>query len=377
MRQPLQRTGIWLMVLLLLLPAASLAAKERTGTICGIVVDEPGHGLIRANIFLMDESGTTLLESTRTDSDGRFMFIGLFPGSYLLRAERSGYQPAQLGPLAAESGKMATAPFVLREGPEPPDAPTGGATVVPASGAAAQRPALQPARQPAPGTSPEPTGTLAETLAGTNRDALKALDRPDGLPPAEHAPAGTGGIAGDLLIASAGTEAGGDQSILMASLAGRALGPTRWAVELSRENSPSLFSSGLGGPLLWRVVRTESAAFELSSMPVSDNGTRMPEQTFRLELAERFTTGDRGTGPGVRSMAAHWNRTGTSGRELGLDLFYAAGANSGSDMTIAQPGLRSGTGDQAALLLLGGRVRGYVGLVPRTVLPLAPRLAER
>lgn len=349
MRQPLQHTGIWLMVLLLLLPAASLAAKERTGSICGIVVDESGHGLIRANVFLMDESGTTLLESTLTDSEGRFLFQGLFPDSYLLRAEKPGLRPADFGPVTAEQGKMATAPFVLRR----PD-------VAPAVDEAPGQAVLQAARQPASSTPPEPTGTLAETLGGTNRDALKALDRPGSLTPAtEESPAAAGGFGGDLLIAAAGTTASGDQSVLMASLAGRALGPTRWTVELTRENNPSLFSSGLGGPLLWRVVRTESAAFELSSMPVSDNGTRLPEQTFRLELAERFTGDDRKNGPGYRSMAAHWNRTGTGSGEMGLDLFYAAGR--GTALGHSGPGQTSllrDTEDQATLLLMGGRIRG-------------------
>lgn len=353
MRAPLHRTGTWLMVLLLLLPAANLAAKDRTGTICGIVVNKLGHGLIRADVFLMDESGTILLDSTLTDSQGRFLFHGLFPQDYQLRAERSGYQPAGLGPVTAESGKMATAPFVLRQQPEPTLVPAGGGRVVAtAIGPVTDDPAetTQPAQR-------APEGTLAETLAGTNRDALKALDRPASLDESTALARGLAnqpGLTGDLLIASGGSDATGDQSTLMASLSGRAFGPTRWTVELSRENNPSLFISGLGGPLLWRVVRTESVAFELTSMPTSDVGTRLPEQTFRLELAEQFTTGDRWGGPGVRSLAADWDRI-SDGSQMGLDLLYITGER---DLRSGQPGPYAEADDRTALLLLGGRIHG-------------------
>ncbi len=365
MRQPLQRTSIWLMVLLMLLPAATLAARERTGTICGIVVDEMGRGLIRANVFLMDESGTTLLESTLTDSEGRFQFPDLFPESYQLRAERTGFQPAGFGPLATESGQMTTAPFVLRHSAEPPSAVTDQTGVVPATSASLHQAAVRPAQRSATEESSEPEGTLAQTLAGVNRDVLKALDRPDSLIPDTgdwpvRSPGMTGqsGVSGDLMIAAVGSEAAGDQSIMMASLAGRALGPTRWTVELTRENNPSLFSSGLGGPLLWRVVRTESAAFELSSMPLSDTGTRLPEQTFRLELAEHFISGDRQNGPGFRSVAAQWELPFAGGKnELGLDLFYAAGNGEAGSTDPGRPGVQAGGADQATLLLLGGRIR--------------------
>lgn len=363
MRQPLQRTGTWLMVLLLLLPAATLAARERTGSICGIVVDKLGNGLIRANVFLMDESGTTLLDSTLTDIEGRFLFPGLFPETYQLRAERTGFQPAALGPVAAESGRMATAPFVLRHSPEPP--PSDAAGVAPVMNDSVHQASIQPARQSGLEDTPEPEGTLAETLAGVNRDALKALDRPGALipdpgdqPSRPPGMAGQTGINGDLMIAGIGSGAAGDQSILMASLAGRTLGPTRWTVELTRENNPSLFSSGLGGPLLWRVVRTESAAFELSSMPLSDIGTRLPEQTFRLELAERFTSEDPRNGPGFRSVGAEWDRTMGGGRnELGLDLFYARGSGADGSAIAERSGPAHGSRDQATLLLLGGRIR--------------------
>lgn len=364
MRQPLQRTSTLLMVLVLLLPAAALAARERTSTICGIVVDEAGRGLIRASVFLMDKSGTTLLDSTLTDSEGGFQFNDLFPENYQLRAERPGFQPAGFGPLATESGQMATAPFVLRRSPEPPSAAIDENGVVPVEDVSIRQAAVRPARQPAPEGSPEPEGTLAETLAGVNRDALKSMDRPDGLIPDSGYPgrspglAGQTGLSGDLMVATAGSEAAGDQSMMMARLAGRALGPTRWTVELTRENNPSLFSPGLGGPLLWRVVRTESAAFELSSMPLSHGGTRLPEQTFRLELAEHFTSGDRQNGPGFRSVAAQWELPLAGGRsELGLDMFYATGRGTDRNTNPGWFGETAGGADQASLLLFGGRLR--------------------
>lgn len=356
MCHPLQRTGTWLMVLLLLLPAAALPARERTGTICGIVVDEMGHGLTRASVFLMDGSGSSLLESTLTDSEGRYRFDGLFPDTYRLRAEHPGFLPSGLGPLTAESGGMSTAPFVLRPGPAADGA--GDKTARTASDAGGASPAVKTARQPEGDGEPPPEGTVAETLAGVNRDALKALDRP--FDPVDGEPARTagGGIHGDIIIAAQASGAEGDQSALRAGLGGRAPGPTRWTVELSRENRPSLFSAGPGGPLLWRVVRTETAAFELRSMPTADKGTRLPEQTFRLELAEQMTGNDRWPAAGFRSVAAEWNSTGGRGRgEMGLDLFYASGNDGSAGLGAGMMANRAGS---AELLLLGGRYSGVI-----------------
>ncbi len=341
MRTPLQTAGTCLMVLLLLFCSAPIEARERTGTICGIVVDELGHGLARADVFLMDRDGTTLLESTLTDSRGRFLFHGLFPQGYQLRAEKPGYRTADLGPVSARSGQQTTAPFVLQPHPGLQ------AAVGDASGPAdrtlpAQLAPVEPRKVP--------EGTLAETLAGTNRDALKALDRPEhrgGATTATQSQAGSAVVSGDMVIASGGSAAPGDQSILVASLAGRGFGPMRWTVGLSRENIPSLSETGLGGPLLWRVVHTETATFELTTMPTSDNGIRQPEQTFRLELAEQYSAGKSWDGHGVRSLTAGWIRTnGDDDNRVGLDLLYATG----------QEYIKGGR--QPALLLLAGRYSG-------------------
>lgn len=356
MRHPLQRTGTWLMVLLLLLPAASLSARERTGTICGIVVDEMGRGLARASVFLIDGSGSTLLESTLTDSDGRYRFDGLFPAAYRLRAEHPGFLPSGLGPLTAETGRMATAPFVLRPGSPAPDPLVAAARAVEGRGEAP--PAVADAGPPESVVESGPEGTVAETLAGVNRDALKAIDRPVDPSAGDQAHRGDGGLSGDVMVAAQDSGAEGDQSILMASLEGLTLGPTHWTVELSRENTPSLFSSGLGGPLLWRVVRTESAAFELRTIPVARSGARLPEQTFRLELAEQMTGESHRSTATLRTVSAEWNRAG-AGRHgrMGLDLYYGSGgdwpAGVGPRVAEGQPG-------RSELLLLGGRYSGEI-----------------
>jgi len=340
-RTPLQTAGTCLMVLLLLFCAATIEARERTGTICGIVVDELGHGLARADVFLMDRDGSTLLESALTDSRGRFLFHGLFPQDYQLRAEKPGYRTADLGPVSARSGQQTTAPFVLQPHPG-------------LQAAVGDAPGPADCTLPAQLTPVEPRkaaeGTLAETLAGTSRDALKALDRPGlrGTATAAQQPqAGTAAVNGDLVIASGGSGASGDHSILVASLAGRGFGPMRWTVELSRENIPTLSQTGLGGPLLWRVVRTETAAFELTTMPTTDNGIRQPEQSFRLELTEQYTAGKSWDGQGVRSLTAGWTRTnGNDDNQVSLDLLYAAGRED----------IKGGR--QPALLLLDGRYTG-------------------
>jgi len=343
MRHPLQRRATWLMVLLLLLPAVALTARERTSTISGIVVDQRGHGLARAQVFLMDRQGTSLLETTHTDSTGHYSFSGLFPQAYQLRAEKPGYGPERIGPLATRPGMMVTAPFVMQAGPAP-DAPP---PVVDASTDAPPPPTVKPAREAArPVAHREPEGTLAETLAGTNRDALKALDRP-GTAVGAGGPVGTRRLDGVLLVAGGGSPAAGGQSILMASLSGQALGPSHWTVDLGREDNPVLYSSGPGGPLIWRMVRTRTAALEISPAMFRSDGHCRPEQTFRLQLTERLPSEGRPGAMGLRSLSAGWDRLSTDGHHrMGMDVHHASATGSAA-----------GPGNGPSLFLLDGRLR--------------------
>jgi hypothetical protein len=74
------------------------AASETWINIGGHVLDgkeAPPLGVAAAWVGLENASGTSLLQSTRTDSDGRFVFGGIRPGSYRLRCRAAGFaEPA-------------------------------------------------------------------------------------------------------------------------------------------------------------------------------------------------------------------------------------------------------------------------------------------
>lgn len=67
-----------------------LDASATTGIIRGIVVDEAIRPLGGANVTLTPGG-----QATRSTENGTFGFEGLAPGSYFLRVEKFGYEPAQ------------------------------------------------------------------------------------------------------------------------------------------------------------------------------------------------------------------------------------------------------------------------------------------
>jgi len=77
--------------LLFLLTAASPRAAVDTGVISGSVVDDNRVPLPGATVYLLIEKGGCPSVVTTTDATGRFEFSGAQPGSYRVRAEKTGY----------------------------------------------------------------------------------------------------------------------------------------------------------------------------------------------------------------------------------------------------------------------------------------------
>ncbi len=97
-------------------------------TICqlvGSVLDETaGKPLSQAAILLQNSTGTDS-RATTTDSDGRFSFVDLHPGTYRLAAKRFGYVPLEYGqrrsfdvadPLTLKAGIRRTVTIALSHG---------------------------------------------------------------------------------------------------------------------------------------------------------------------------------------------------------------------------------------------------------------------
>jgi hypothetical protein len=66
------------------------ARAGTTGMLTGAVVDENGHPVAGASVIAMSP---VAIVQTVTASDGRFVYLALIPGTYVVSVERRGYEP--------------------------------------------------------------------------------------------------------------------------------------------------------------------------------------------------------------------------------------------------------------------------------------------
>jgi hypothetical protein len=86
-----RKLGILLVVVTVLILSAVATGQTITGSISGTVIDSSGGVIPSANVTLTgDKTGQS--RSAVTDSEGRFNFAALQPGSFVLKVERQGFQ---------------------------------------------------------------------------------------------------------------------------------------------------------------------------------------------------------------------------------------------------------------------------------------------
>lgn len=110
------RTGIFGIALIAALLAAAVAAwpqGETTSAIVGQVSDPTGAAVPGATVTV-DNVGTGLRRSVRTDDQGRFDFPQLVPGAYSVRVEAAGFEPQEEDNVFAGLGQKQTVNFALR-----------------------------------------------------------------------------------------------------------------------------------------------------------------------------------------------------------------------------------------------------------------------
>ncbi len=90
-----------LALLLLLLPSVA-SAQLSTGDVFGVVADETGQPLPGVTVTLTGVGGAP--KTATTDAQGRFRFIGLYPGDYALRADLEGYSGVEQTGLGVRIG---------------------------------------------------------------------------------------------------------------------------------------------------------------------------------------------------------------------------------------------------------------------------------
>src|SRR5687768_225055 len=76
---------------LLALPAAVAAQGSTTATVRGTIQDPTG-GVVPGASVTITNVGTKGVNTTVTDDRGQYLFAGLFPGTYHLKVELSGFK---------------------------------------------------------------------------------------------------------------------------------------------------------------------------------------------------------------------------------------------------------------------------------------------
>jgi hypothetical protein len=100
-------------VLALALIAPGAHAQTQTGTIEGKVVDQQGGVLPGVTATLTGQRGA---QTAVTDGEGVYRFVGVAPGTYVLRIEMSGFVPQEKTDVVVSLGRTVTADFTLALG---------------------------------------------------------------------------------------------------------------------------------------------------------------------------------------------------------------------------------------------------------------------
>ena len=105
---------LFILSLLLVTAFASRGvAQTQTGTVEGKVLDEQGAVLPGATLTLTGPTGS---QTTVSDSLGVYRFVGVAPGTYVLKTELQGFLAQQVEQVVVPLGKTATVDFSLKVG---------------------------------------------------------------------------------------------------------------------------------------------------------------------------------------------------------------------------------------------------------------------
>jgi hypothetical protein len=100
-----------LLVLGFALVVPGAAAQTQTGTVEGKITDQQDAVLPGVTLALTGPRGT---QSTVSDAEGNFRFVGVAPATYVLKAELSGFAPQEQVDVIVGMGKTVSADFALK-----------------------------------------------------------------------------------------------------------------------------------------------------------------------------------------------------------------------------------------------------------------------
>jgi hypothetical protein len=104
---------VFLFVFALGLLGGAAHAQTQTGTVLGRITDVQGGVLPGATVVLNGPRGS---QTTVTDGQGQFRFVGVIPASYSVKVELSGFATQEENPVIVGMGKTSTVNFTLKIG---------------------------------------------------------------------------------------------------------------------------------------------------------------------------------------------------------------------------------------------------------------------
>ena len=117
----ISRAGTLLVMILLVLFEVSLLAQ--TNTILGKLLDHEGEPIKEARVVI-NSSTHKRSEETKTDNEGRFVFVGLWRGRWNLIIQKPGYKPSQ-APINLRHGLYRISTVITPDPFNPPTPSTG------------------------------------------------------------------------------------------------------------------------------------------------------------------------------------------------------------------------------------------------------------
>ena len=89
-----RRSRLGLLLMLAMLMSIGVSAQTISGSIAGTVTDQAGAALSGAAVKIVEGAKSITLSAT-TDSEGRFVFPTVTPGTYTLSIEASGFKRSE------------------------------------------------------------------------------------------------------------------------------------------------------------------------------------------------------------------------------------------------------------------------------------------
>jgi hypothetical protein len=114
---PLQdKCGHWVLLPIFLVLSYVLAWADTTGSVQGVVLDPSGTAVPGVELTLINQA-TQVRQTQKTDTDGRYTFNVVLPGTYTLRSSATGFRPALVKGIVVEVNKTTRADLSLEVGP--------------------------------------------------------------------------------------------------------------------------------------------------------------------------------------------------------------------------------------------------------------------